>query len=95
MQKMQKSYDINPISFFVSMMVFMEECRSEMLYLLARRLAERVMPPPSPASSAEAVMGEKDLFAAEHFLMCFSSVLGILKGMSQNLHFMMSFPVRP
>ena len=77
------------------MMVFMEEWRSEMEYLLASRLADSVMPPPRPASSAVALMGEKDLFAAEHFLMCFSRVLGILNGMSQNLHFMMSFPVRP
>ena len=95
MQKMQKFYDINPISFFESMMFFMEEWRSEMVYLLARRLADRVIPPPSPASSAVALMGEKDLLAAEHFLMCFSRVLGILNGMSQNRHFMMSFPVRP
>ena len=30
-----------------------------------------------------------------HFRMCFSSVLGIEKGMSQSRHFMMSFPIRP
>ena len=83
-----KLYDINPISFFVSMMDFMELCKSEMVYLLARRLADRVIPGP-PAT------GEKALLAAEHFLMCFSRVLGMLNGMSQNLHFMMSFPVRP
>ena len=82
-----KLYDINPISFFVSMMDFMELCKSEMVYLLASRLADRVMPGPAT--------GEKALLAAEHFLMCFSRVLGMLKGISQNLHFMMSFPVLP
>ena len=86
---------MRPISFFESMMLFMEEWRSEMLYLLARRLADRVIPPAKPERSDGALMGEKDLLAAEHFLMCFSRVLGMLKGMSQNLHFMMSFPVRP
>ena len=43
--KMLKSVqDMRPISFLESMMLFMELWRSEMLYLLARRLADRVMP---------------------------------------------------
>ena len=91
-----KNYDINPISFLVSMMLFIEECRSEMLYLLASKLADKVIPLPRPRSLVlDFLLLLTNPLPAEHFLMCFSKVLGILNGISQYLHFMMSFPVLP
>ena len=93
--QMIKNYDISPISFLVSMMLFIEECRSEMLYLLANKLADKVIPLPSPRSLLLLDFLLLNPLPWLHFLMCFSRVLGILNGISQYLHFMMSFPVRP
>ena len=78
--------------------MFFIECMSDMLYLLARRLADKVMlllKPLLPLSPYKDMSLLLKLLVPEHFLICFSRVLGMLNGMSQKRHFIISFPILP